>query len=107
MGIALARSELEHLQRAACTMITGIMRTLTKVLEMLLDSPILGIVVESAALMTTYRLLRPDPRNLGTEHNWTWANVDNVDSKFSMIKDRVTQWRIFVKYRIVILTREQ
>ncbi len=46
IGIALARSELEHLQRAACIMITEATRTaLTKVLEMFLVLPTLEIVV--------------------------------------------------------------
>ncbi len=64
--IALARSELEHLQRAACTSITDEMRTTpTKVLEMLLDLPTLGMAVESAALKSAYHLPRLDPRNLG------------------------------------------
>ncbi len=70
MDIALARSELERLQKAACTMVTGAMKmTPTKVLEMLLDLPTLGMAAESAVLMTAYRLPRPDPRNLGTGHN--------------------------------------
>ncbi len=59
MDTALARSELECLPGGACTMITGAMRsTSTKVLEMLLDLPTLGMAVESAALMAAYRLLR-------------------------------------------------
>ncbi len=43
MDIVLARSELERLQRAACIMIIGTMRTTpTRVLEMFLDLPTLG-----------------------------------------------------------------
>ncbi len=104
-----ARSELERLQRAACTMITGEMRTtLTKVLEMLLDLPILGTGVESVALMAAYCLPRPDLRNLGIGHNQIWAKVDKVDSKFGTIKkDQVTLRRTFNKYRIMIPTREE
>ncbi len=68
IDIALARFELERLQMAASIMIQGAMRTTpTKVLEMLLDLPTLGTVVESAALMAAYCLLRPDPRNLRTD----------------------------------------
>ncbi len=77
IDIALARSELECLQRATCTIITGAMRTTpTKVLEMLLDPPTLGTVVESAALMATYRLPRPYPRNLGIGHIRIWGKAD-------------------------------
>ncbi len=47
MDIALARSEPERLQRAACIMIIGIMITI-KVLEMFLDLPTLGTAMESA-----------------------------------------------------------
>ncbi len=50
LGIALTRSELERLHRAACIMITGAMRTTpTKVLEMFMDLPTLGTAVESLA----------------------------------------------------------
>ncbi len=77
MGIALTRSELERLQRAACNMITGAMRTTpTKVLEMFLDLPTLGTAVESAALMAAYRLPRPNPKNLGIGYNWIWVKAD-------------------------------
>ncbi len=111
MDIALARSELSELkllQRAACTMITGAIRTTpTKVLEMLLDVPTLETAVESAALKTTYRLPWPYARNPGIGHNRIWAKANKVDSKFSMIKDNVTRWRTFSKYRIGIPTREE
>ncbi len=54
--IVLARAELKRLRRAACTVITRAMRTTpTKVLEMLLNLPILGTAVEFAALMAAYR----------------------------------------------------
>ncbi len=47
MDIALARPELERLQKTACIIITGAMRTTpTKVLEMFLDLPSLGTAVE-------------------------------------------------------------
>ncbi len=66
----LERSTLEHLHGVACIMITEAMRTTpTKVLEMLLDLPTLGTVVESAALMAAYRLPRLDPKNLGIGHS--------------------------------------
>ncbi len=108
MDIALVRSKLEHLQKAACVMITGAMRTtLTKVLEMLLDLPTLGTAVESAAQMAAYCLPRPDPRNLGIGHDQIWAKADKVSSKFSMIKHHVILRRNFSKYRIVIPTREE
>ncbi len=85
MDIALTRSELERLQRAACTMITGVMRTIpTKVLEMLLDLLTFEMAVESAALMT-YHLPMPDLRNRGIGHNRIWAKADEVDGKFSLI----------------------
>ncbi len=70
MDIDLARFELERLQSSICIMVTGTMRTTpTKVLEILLDQPTLEKVVESAALMAAYRLMRPDPKNLGIGHN--------------------------------------
>ncbi len=50
---------------------------------------------------------KPDPRNLEIGHNWICAKADKVDSKFSMMKDHVTQRRTFDKYRIMILTREE
>ncbi len=107
MDIPLARPELERLQRSVCTMITGAMRTTpTKVLEMLLDLPTLGMAVGSAVLMAAYRLPRPDPRNLAMGYNQIWAEADKVDNKFSKIKDHVTLWRTFRKYWIVIPTRE-
>ncbi len=82
MGISLARSKLERLQGAACIMITGAMRTtVTEVLEMLLDLPMFGIVMESAALLAAYHLSRPDPRNLGIRHNRIWAKVDTVSGQ--------------------------
>ncbi len=63
MDIALARFELERLQRAACIMITGAMKTTpTKVSGLFLDVPTLGMAVESAALMAAYRLPRPNPK---------------------------------------------
>ncbi len=46
-------------------------------------------------------------RNLGIEHNRTWAKADKVDSKFSMIKDHVTLRRTFGKYPILIPTGEE
>ncbi len=77
MDIALARTELERLQRAACIMITGAMRTTpTKALEMFLDLPTLCMAMESAALMAAYHLQRPIPKNLGIEHNQIRAKVD-------------------------------
>ncbi len=107
MDIALTKSELEGLQKAACIMITGAMRTIpTKVLEMFLDLPTLGGAVESAALMTEYRLPRPNSKNLGIGHNQSWKNADKMDNKFSTIKD-VTLRRMFGKYRTVIPTREE
>ncbi len=108
MDMALAWSELERLQRAVCTMFTGEMRTTpAKVLEMLLDLPTLGTAMESATLMAAYRLQSPNPRNLLIGRNWIWTKVDKVDSQFSMIKDHVTLWRTFSKYRIMIPTREE
>ncbi len=80
MDIALVRSKLERLQRAAWIMITGAMRTTpTKVLEMFLDLPTLGMVRESAALMAANRLPRPDLKNLGIGHNRIWVKADKMD----------------------------
>ncbi len=89
MDIALTRSKLEHLQRAACTV--AMRTTPIKMLEILLDLPTLRTVVESAALMAAYHLLRPDLRNLRIGHNRIWAKADKVDTKFNMIKDHITQ----------------
>ncbi len=36
-----------------------------------------------------------------------WVKADKMDNKFSMIKDHVTLWRTFGKYRTVIPTREK
>ncbi len=78
MDIALARSKLEYLQMAACTIITGTMRTTpTEMLEILLDLPILRMAVESLALMAAYRLLRPNLRHPGIGHNQIWAKADS------------------------------
>ncbi len=108
MDTALARSELERLQRATCIMITEAMRTTpTKVLEMFLDLPTLRMAIESTALMDAYSLSRPNPKNLGIGHNRIWAKADKMDNKFSMIKDHVTLKRTFGKYRTVIPTREE
>ncbi len=108
MDIDYARYKLKRLQKAACTMITGAMRiTSTKALEMFLDLPTLETAEESAALMAAYRLLRPDPRILGVGHNRIWAKSDQVDSKFSMIKDHVTLHCTFSEYQIGIQTREE
>ncbi len=74
---------------------------------MLLDLPTLGTAMESAALMTAYRLLRPDPRNIGVGHNRIWAKADKVDSKFSVIKEHVTLRRTFGKYWIAISIRDE
>ncbi len=107
INIALARSKLERLQRVACIMITGTMRTTpTKVLEMFLDLPTLGTAVESAALMAAYRLPRPNPKNLGIEHNRIGVKADKMDNKFNKIKENATLRRMFGKYRNMIPTRE-
>ncbi len=99
MDIVLARSELERLQRAACIMITWVIRTTpTKVLEMFLDLPTPGTEVESAALMAAYHLPRPNPKNLGTGRNQIWVKTDKMDNKFSRIKEHVTLRHTFSKY---------
>ncbi len=106
MDIALTRYELEYLQRAACIMITGAIRTTpTKVLEMFLDLPTLGMAVESAAFMAAYRLPRPNPKNVRIGHNRIWAKANKIYNKFGAIKDHVTLRRTFGKYRTVIPTR--
>ncbi len=107
MNIALGRSERERLQRAACTMITAMRTTPTKVLEMLLDLPTLRKVVDSIVLIAAFRLPRPDPRNIEIGYTRIWAKANKVDSKFSKIKDKVTLRRTSGKYRIVILTRKK
>ncbi len=52
---------------------------------------------------------KPDPRNLGIGHDRIWKKADKVDSRFGMIKDRVTlrRTRTFSKYRIAIPTEEE
>ncbi len=80
--------------------------TPTKVLEMFLDLPTLGTMVESAALMAAYCLPRPNPKNLGIGHKRIWVKADKMDNKFSMIKDHVSLRRTFGKYWTVIPTRE-
>ncbi len=87
MDIALERFELEHRQRAACTMIMEAMRTTpTKVLEMLLDLPTLEMVVEFAALMVAYHLPRSNLRNLGIGQNRIWAKECMDDNFTSLYK---------------------
>ncbi len=86
----------------------GAMRTTpTKVLEIFLDPPTLGTVVESAALMAAYLLLRPNPGNLGIKCNRIWTKADKMDNKFNMIKGHITLKRTFGNYRTVIPTREE
>ncbi len=107
IDVASARSELERLHRAACSMITGAMRTTpTKVLEMFLDLLTLGMAVESVALIAPYHLPRPNPGNLGMGHNRIWAKADKMN-KFNLTKDHITLRCTFGKHRTVILTREE
>ncbi len=47
-------------------------------MEIFLDLPSLGTVVESAALMAAYHLLWTDLRNLGIGDNRIWAKADKV-----------------------------
>ncbi len=86
-------------------MITGAMKTNpTKVLKMLLELPTLRTVLESAALMAAYRLLKLDPKNLGIGPNQIWVKADIVDNRINMIEDlRHTSG----KYRLVKRTREE
>ncbi len=108
MDIALLRSEVEHMQRAARIMIVGETRTPpTKVLEMFLDLPTLGTAMVSTAPMAAYRLPSLDPSNLEIGHIWIWAKAVKVDGKFSMIKNQETLRRTSSKYRIVIPNREE
>ncbi len=89
-------------------MITGAMRTTpTKVSEMFLNLPKLGMVVESTALTATYRLLKSNLKNLGIGHNQIWAKADKMDNKFKMIRDHVALKHMFRKYQTVIPTREE
>ncbi len=82
-------------------MITGAMKIApTKLLEMRLDLPTLGVAVETGAPIAACHLLRPDPRNLGIGHNQTWAKTDRI-------KLHVTLSRTFGKYPIVVPTREE
>ncbi len=57
-------------------MIAGAMRTTTKVMEMLLDLPTLGMVVEAAASTAAYRLPRPDQKSLETGHGAIWKKAE-------------------------------
>ncbi len=67
----------------------------------------LGMAVESAALMATYSLPRPNLKNLEMGHNRIWAKADKVVNEFSMVKDHVTLRRTFGNYWIVIPTTEE
>ncbi len=63
MDNALARSELEHLQRAAFIMITGAMRTTpTKVLEMFSDVPTLVCSTDGSIPPTETKSEKPRNR---------------------------------------------
>ncbi len=107
MDIALTSSELECLQRAACIMITGAMRTTpSEVLEMFLDLPTL----RAAVVCSTDGSIPPaktKSENLRMEHNRIWVKADKTDNKFSMLKDHVTLRCTFGRYRNVIPTREK
>ncbi len=76
MDIALVRSKLERLQRAACIMIAGAMRTTpTKVLRMFLDLSTLGMAMTSAALMAlmaAYCLVPTEARFLSGQKQIKW-----------------------------------
>ncbi len=81
----------------------NVCRGLQEYWKCFLELPTLGIVAESAALMATYPLLKPDSRNLGIGHNQIWTKTDKVDNMISMIKDlRHT----FGKYWLVKQTRK-
>ncbi len=78
--------ELQHLQRAACIMITGAMRTTPiKMMEMLLNLPTLSTVIEAATLTAAYRLPRPDKRPWKRDIAES-GRLKNVDNKFTMKK---------------------
>ncbi len=51
---------------------------LTKELEMFVDLPLLGTVVEAAAVMASYRLPRPNPTTLEIGRNWIYVNSGSV-----------------------------
>ncbi len=77
MHIALTRSKLVRLQRAACIMITGAMRTTpTKVLKMFLDLPTLVCSTDGSILSTETKSKKP--RGIG--HNRIWAKANKMDS---------------------------
>ncbi len=64
----LARLELDRQQRAMFIMIIAARGQLQQVLEMLLDLPQLGTVIEAAATVAVYCLPRPNQRNLKIEY---------------------------------------
>ncbi len=105
MNIALVRSDLERLQRAAYIMITGAIRTtLIKLLEMFLDLTSLRTAVKATVLAATNRLQRSNLTTLET--NRIWVKADKIDRKFKTKKNHTTLRSIFGEYRIVISTRE-
>ncbi len=57
--------------------------------------------------MAAYRLLRPNPKNLGIGHNQICTKADKMGNRYSVIKDHVILRRTFGKYRTVIPTREE
>ncbi len=77
MKMALTRSELDRRLRAAGVTITGAMRTTpTKMLEILLDLPQLGTVVEAVALAAACRLRRPNQNALKIGHSRIWIKAE-------------------------------
>ncbi len=89
-------------------MIIGVMRrTPTKALEMFLDLPTLGMVVEAAALMAVYQLPRPNLTTPEIKQNRMWIQADKVESKYKTTNHHTNLRRTFGKYRITIPTREE
>ncbi len=79
LEFALARSELDHLQRTACVMTTGAMRiTPEKMLKMLLDLSQLGTMV--AALAAAYGLAKPNQKTLNIGRSRIWNKTEKVIS---------------------------
>ncbi len=107
--VAPTWTELSCLQRAACIMITGAMRTTpTKLMEMLPDLLNLSMVVNVAALTAAYRLLRPDQKARKTGHGRIWKKAEKADNKFTMTKHHTTpRYSLDKTYQVIIPTREE
>ncbi len=73
-------------------LITGAMRkSLTKVVEILVDLPILSMMVEAAALTSAYHLPGLDRKTLELGHGTMWKKGKKLDNKSVVTKYHTTQ----------------